>query len=79
MALKTAEIPPLRGRREAITLRLQEGAYKSIDEIRAETGLEPLGREGLGHLVLNPEYCKGTQAGKRRGRRDKFKGYLGIN
>jgi hypothetical protein len=67
MPLKTVIIPPLRNKREAIALRVQEGRiYKSIDEIRASAGLPPMGKERLGDLVLNPSYFKGTQAGKRR-------------
>jgi hypothetical protein len=78
--LKTAEIPLLRNKREAIALRVQEGrTYKTVDEVRAEAGLKPPGKEGLGHLILNREHCAGVKAEKRRGRRGKFKGYSGID
>lgn len=62
----------LRDEKEAIALRVQEGrTYKSIDEVRAEAGLEPLGEKGLGHLILNREHCAGVRAKKRRRRRRK--------
>jgi hypothetical protein len=60
--LKTAEIPLLRNKREAIALRVQEGrTYKTVDEVRAEAGLKPPGKEGLGHLILNREHCAGIR------------------
>lgn len=48
--------------KEIIDLRKTEvSAYKKIDEVRAEAGLDPLGKEGGGDLILNPQYLQWLQ------------------
>lgn len=48
--------------KEIINLRKEEVAsYKTLDEIRAEAGLPPRGKENGGDLILNPQYLQYLQ------------------
>jgi len=48
--------------KEIIELRKEEvGAYKTVDEVREEAGLKPLGEEKGGDLILNPQYMQFKQ------------------
>ena len=48
--------------KDVIALRQQEvGAYKTLDEVRADAGLEPLGPDRGGDLVLNSTYTMALQ------------------
>lgn len=43
--------------KEVIELRTKEvGSYKTVNEVRAEAGLDPLPDEKGGNLILNPQY-----------------------
>jgi hypothetical protein len=48
--------------KDIIDLRKTEGsAYKTLDEIREEAGLSPLGADEGGDLILNPQYMQFKQ------------------
>jgi hypothetical protein len=45
--------------KEIVEIRKEEvGSYKTLDEVRQEAGLEALGEEKGGDLVLNPQYVQ---------------------
>lgn len=51
-----------RDEKEVVSIRSQEvGAYKTVDEVRQEAGLEPLGEEKGGELILNPQFVQAQQ------------------
>ena len=51
--------------KEIISLRQQEvGSYKTLDEIREDAGLKPLGKDRGGDLVLNSTYTMALQQQK---------------
>jgi len=48
--------------KEIIELRTKEvGAYKTVDEVRDEAGLKPLGPEAGGDLILNQQFMQFKQ------------------
>jgi len=48
--------------KEIIELRTKEvGSYKTVDEVRDEAGLKPLGPEAGGDLILNPQFMQFKQ------------------
>ena len=48
---------------ETIKLSTQEvAAYKTVDEVREERGLDKLGEENGGNLILNPQYIQAMAA-----------------
>lgn len=48
--------------KEIIDLRKTEvGAYKTVDEVRGEAGLDPLGADKGGDLILNPQFMQFMQ------------------
>lgn len=48
--------------KDIINVRKEEvGAYKTVDEVRADAGLKPLGEESGGNVILNPQYIQYLQ------------------
>lgn len=60
-----------RDEKDIVSLRTQEAkCYKTIDEVRDDAGLDALGEEKGGHLILDPQYTmylQGQQQSQQQG------------